>query len=240
MGFFLLIVAITAVFLLVERLRPGRPLPPVEGWYARAVALNLCQLGLVHLAGIAWGRWFQARSLSHVEGAPIALGFLFWFLGSFVFYVWHRIRHRDGWWRLFHQVHHSPSRIETLTSFYKHPLEMAVNSIIISSIVYGVFGGSPEVAGWYNIFAVSAEYFYHMNVATPHWVGYVLQRPEHHAIHHQTDVHRYNFGDITWWDRIFGTFKDADGWTERCGFDGEREAQLAEMLAFRDVHGDPK
>ena len=29
-------------------------------------------------------------------------------------------------WLAFHQVHHSPSRIETITSFYKHPTEIVV------------------------------------------------------------------------------------------------------------------
>jgi hypothetical protein len=39
-----------------------------------------------------------------------------------------------------HQVHHSASRIEILTSFYKHPLEMAANSIIISVVLFAVLG----------------------------------------------------------------------------------------------------
>ena len=33
-------IASTVVFLVLERVRPGRALPPVRGWYARAVAFR--------------------------------------------------------------------------------------------------------------------------------------------------------------------------------------------------------
>ncbi len=32
-------------------------------------------------------------------------------------------------WRFFHQIHHSPQRL-VITSFYKHPVEMTVDSLI--------------------------------------------------------------------------------------------------------------
>ena len=71
---------------------------------------------------------------------------------------------------------------------------------------------------------------------TPRWTGWFLQRPEHHSIHHQRGVHHYNYGDITWWDRLFGTFKDAGHFTEHCGFRDDREQRLLSMLLFKDVN----
>jgi sterol desaturase/sphingolipid hydroxylase (fatty acid hydroxylase superfamily) len=65
-------------------------------------------------------------------------------------------------------------------------------------------------------------------------MGYFLQRPEHHSIHHQLDVHQFNYGDITWWDRLFGTFRDADDFAQQCGFPDGHERNLGRMLAFRD------
>lgn len=53
-------------------------------------------------------------------------------------------------------------------------------------------------------------------------------------------MHAFNFGDITWWDRLFGTFRDTDGFTERCGFAGPREQRLGAMLRFEDVHRAPR
>ena len=51
-------------------------------------------------------------------------------------------------------------------------------------------------------------------------------------------MHRYNFGDITWWDRMFGTFKEAETFAPQCGFPGRNEERLAEMLRFKDVYED--
>ena len=230
---FLLAIGVFAL----ERLRPARKLPPSKNWYVRATCFNLFQLSLVWIAGVSWIRWFQGVPLLHLTGniPPILQGFLFWLLGTFVFYWWHRLRHLDWWWRIFHQIHHSPTRIEMLTSFYKHPLEITANSIIISAIVYGVFGASVEVGAWYNVFAVTGEFFYHMNVRTPHWIGYFLQRPEHHSIHHERGVHEYNFGDITLWDRLFGTFKDTNTFAADAGFAENKEEKVSTMLKFKDV-----
>jgi sterol desaturase/sphingolipid hydroxylase (fatty acid hydroxylase superfamily) len=192
---------------------------------------------MVLLAGVAWNRWLQAWSAFHISGSmpPVCEGLLAWFIGTFVFYWWHRARHRsDLLWRVFHQVHHSPSRIELLTAFYKHPVEIVADSMLSSALLFSILGASPEAGAWFNVFAVIGEYFYHSNLRTPHWMGYFLQRPEHHSIHHQLDVHQFNYGDITWWDRLFGTFRDTTEFVEQCGFPDGHEKNLVSMLAFRD------
>lgn len=71
------------------------------------------------------------------------------------------------------------------------------------------------------------------------WLGWLIQRPEHHSVHHQLGAHRDNFGDLTIWDRLFGTFKEAPCFAERCGFPGSAETRLREMLMFRDVNDHP-
>ena len=89
--------------------------------------------------------------------------------------------------------------------------------------MFAVLGASPTAGAWFNVFAVLGEYFYHSNLRTPRWVGYILQRPEHHSIHHQLDVHGFNYGDLTWWDRLFGTFRETDGFAPQCGFPDAHE-----------------
>jgi sterol desaturase/sphingolipid hydroxylase (fatty acid hydroxylase superfamily) len=232
-----IIFAITAIFFVVERVLPGRELPEAPGWYLRAVFLNACQLGIVILAGHTWNRWFAGDSAFHVAAhlPPLLQGFAGWFIGTFVFYWWHRARHRSGTlWRVCHQIHHSPSRIEVLTAFYKHPIEITANSIISSALMFPVLGASVGGAAWFNVFAALGEYFYHSNIRTPHWFGYFIQRPEHHSIHHELGVHDFNYADITWWDRLFGTFKDTDEFAPRCGFPEDHERRLGRMLAFFD------
>jgi sterol desaturase/sphingolipid hydroxylase (fatty acid hydroxylase superfamily) len=165
----------------------------------------------------------------------LAQGGIGWFVGTFVFYWWHRARHNvDFLWRLFHQIHHSPSRIEVVTSFYKHPLEMTADSIVCMLIMFPLLGASIQGAAWFNVFAAVGECFYHANLHTPPWFGWFIQRPEHHSIHHQLGVHGFNYGDITWWDRLFGTFKETNEFAARCGFPQNSEQNLGRMLALQD------
>jgi sterol desaturase/sphingolipid hydroxylase (fatty acid hydroxylase superfamily) len=234
---FSLIFGMAAVFFVLEHALPGRELPETVGWYTRAAFLNACQFGIIMLAGVSWNRWLRSWSLFHISQSvsPVFVGLLAWFIGTFVFYWWHRARHKVTWmWRVFHQVHHSPARIEVLTAFYKHPIEIAADSIIASAIVYSLLGGSVQAGLWYNVFAASGEYFYHTNLRTPHWLGYFIQRPEHHSIHHQLDVHDFNYADITWWDRLFGTFRETDTFAPKCGFPSDHEKNLGRMIIFRD------
>ena len=150
----MIIVMATIFFFILERVLPGRELPEAPGWFARAALINACQLGTVVLAGVAWERWMQRWSLFHISDwmSPPVQGFLGWFVGTFVFYWWHRARHDvDFLWRICHQVHHSPSRIELLTAFYKHPLEIAVDSMIASALMFSLLGASPEGGTWFNV-----------------------------------------------------------------------------------------
>jgi sterol desaturase/sphingolipid hydroxylase (fatty acid hydroxylase superfamily) len=233
-----LIAVVTAIFFAWERTRAGRRLPRSAGWHARALLLNVLQVVLTGLGGFTWNAYFRGHALLPARHAipPVLEAAGYWFVGTFVFYWWHRLRHAEGFWQAFHQVHHSPSRIELLTSFYKHPLEIVADSVLTGFLVYGICGGSAEAGAWTSLFGATAEYFYHSNIRTPPWLGWFLQRPEHHSIHHEVGVHRYNFGDITWWDRLFGTFKDTDGFAPDCGFADRREERLLDMLVFKDVH----
>ena len=194
-----IIVAATLLFFIAERVLPGRELPEAPGWYARAAFLNTCQVGIILLAGVAWNRWAQRWSIFHISRsmAPVAQGLLGWFIGTFVFYWWHRARHDSNFlWRVCHQIHHSASRIEILTAFYKHPLEIAADSMLASALMFSLLGASPLAGAWFNVFAVLGEYFYHSNLRTPRWLGYFIQRPEHHSIHHQLDLHGFNLSLI--------------------------------------------
>ena len=228
----------TAAFFVLERLLPGRPLPHVSGWFLRALLVNFAQLGITLSTAKLWTDIFGPRSLFFLSAwdNPLLEGFVGWFIGTFVFYWWHRLRHQKGFWRVFHQVHHSPSRIEVLTSFYKHPVEILTNSILSAAIVLPFLGCSLLGTFWYNFFAATGEYFYHGNFRSPRWLRYLIQTPELHSIHHQLDVHNYNFSDLPIWDRIFGTYKDTTEFVPYCGFPGRNEEQLPAMLLFKDVY----
>ncbi|HSD37325.1 MAG TPA: sterol desaturase family protein [Rhodocyclaceae bacterium] len=201
--------------------------------------INAIQVCVVLLAGLSWERWLSSASLFHLSRhlAPEAGGMIAYFMSTFIFYWWHRWRHEhDLLWLGFHQIHHSPQRLEVITSFYKHPAEMIVNSIIGSLLVYTVLGLSLEAGAVYTLCTALGEFFYHTNVRTPRWIGFFFQRPEMHRIHHQYGRHRNNYGDITWWDMLFGTYENPREWIHTCGFDPAKEEKLLQMLMHKDVH----
>lgn len=230
----------TITFLILERVFPGRELPNSKGWYGRALLINLCQISITLATNRIWVKLFAGYSLFHLSNfhLPVFEGFLGWLTGTFFFYWWHRIRHLDGFWQIFHQLHHSPKRIEAITSFYKHPLEILSDSTLSAIILYILLGCSMEGAFWFNFFAATGEYFYHSNLKTPHWLRFFIQTPEIHSVHHQLDVHNFNFADIPLWDRLFGTYKDTLQFVEQCGFPGDSERKILKMLTFRDVYRD--
>lgn len=224
---------------ILERVAPGWELPNVKTWPIRVLIINLIQLGVILIAGITWEIWFSKWSIFHLSEnvSPIAGGLISYFIGTFIFYWWHRWRHEfDVLWVGFHQIHHSPQRLEVITSFYKHPGEMLINSVIGSLLVYTVLGLSVEAGSIYTFCTAIGEFFYHTNVKTPQWVGYFFQRPEMHRIHHQYGRHINNYGDITWWDMLFGTYENPKEWVHSCGFDDAKEQELVSMLKYTDVH----
>lgn len=223
----------------IERIIAGWRLPKVPSWNLRVILINLVQIGVVIGAGFTWERWLSSTSLFHLSKSlhPLAAGFCAYFIATFVFYWWHRLRHEsDFFWRYFHQIHHSPQRLEVITSFYKHPQEMIVNSILGSLIVYSLLGLDVKAAAIYTLCTALGEFFYHTNFKTPQWVGYIFQRPEMHRIHHQYGYHKNNYGDFVCWDMIFGTYENPKTWSGRCGFDEPLELRLKDMLLFKDVH----
>ncbi len=229
----LIVTAIALVLIALELKAPGTPLPSVRGWWVRTGLLNLVQVGAVILGAYTWDRWLPGNSVWNGERfgmlPGIAIGYL---VITFVYYWWHRARHEISWlWRWLHQVHHSPARLEVLTSFYKHPLEILLNGLLSSFLLYVVVGLRPAGAAVVITITGIAELLYHSNLRTPYWLGFLFQRPESHRRHHERTHHRGNYSDLPLWDIAFGTFDNPRDNPRECGFGDEREQQLLRMLA---------
>ena len=125
----LIVLAFGLAMLAVERIAPGRSLNNVAGWYPRAILLNAVQALAAYLTTATWDRWFPGLALWHAGGfGPLPDALLGYVALTFVYYWWHRARHEVAFlWRWVHQVHHSASRLEVLTSFSKHPVEIFIN-----------------------------------------------------------------------------------------------------------------
>lgn len=237
MAIAMFVLAVGLAMLLVERRIAARQWPQVDGWWPRAIAANFVQAAIAVIAGVAWDGWMirhQPWSLSDLGLLPQALsGYV---VITFIYYWWHRWRHEIPLlWRWLHQFHHSPQRIELITSFYKHPLEIVVNGVVSSAIVYLIVGLEPAAATIAVTLTGLAEFVYHWNIHTPHWLGYVIQRPESHCVHHQEGLHDYNYADLPLWDMLFGTFLNPVEWNERCGFGDLAEHRVKDMLLGRRI-----
>lgn len=238
MVIFLIVLTVAVVMIGIELFVPGRSWPKVANWWFWAILLNAVQVGSVFLAGVAWNRWMAGRSLWDAQSFGTSGGAVAGYLViTFIYYWWHRFRHRsDFLWRWFHQVHHSPQRIEIITSFYKRPFEILMNGVLSSLILYCLVGVTAEAASVAVLVTGLAELFYHWNVKTPYVLGFFFQRPESHCVHHQEDLHRYNYAALPLWDMMFGTFYNPRSFEKRCGFGDQRERQLGQMLVGRDVY----
>jgi sterol desaturase/sphingolipid hydroxylase (fatty acid hydroxylase superfamily) len=221
--------------LAVERAWPGQRFESARGWWLRAALLNALQGLIAYFAVLTWDRWLPQLALWHMDaGSTPANALIGYVVITFVFYWWHRARHEIPLlWRRLHQVHHSPSRIEVLTAFYKHPFEIALNGVLSSTILFVVLGMDAASAALAVLLTGLGELFYHWNVRTPRWLGYFFQRPESHCVHHQRGRHTNNFSDLPLWDMAFGTFENPVHCPAQCGFGARREARLGSLLLGR-------
>lgn len=225
------------VMMVIEAMQPGRTFPKVAYWYARALSLSAIQaLWLLTIGDVA-NSVIQAHRLWEFPIKTSAVAVLVGYLShSLVFYWWHRLRHASPLlWRWVHQMHHSPQRLEAATTFYKHPLESGLNVILTSLVLFGLVGLAPEDAAQASLIAGLADLFCHWNVNTPKWVGFFIQRPEAHCVHHEEGLHAYNYGDLPVIDWLFGTMRDPDHWKKTCGLGPANELRFTDMLVGVDV-----
>lgn len=177
---------------------------------------------------------YQLISLAHLHPAVQVLIGLFFY--QFLLYGWHFSMHRsDLLWRVFHQMHHSAERIDVPSTFYFSPMDM-IGFTLLGSICFALFMGlSPQAITVVVLSLNFLSIFQHANIKTPQWLGYFIQRPEQHAVHHQRGVHRYNYSDFPIYDVIFGTFKNPRDFQEENGFYDGASARVGDMILFRDV-----
>jgi sterol desaturase/sphingolipid hydroxylase (fatty acid hydroxylase superfamily) len=236
-----LVLATFAAFALLETLRPGRAWPAVRGWRLKGVAGLLMTLVLSAAAPLLWDAWlaehrlFDLTGLGHAGGA--VAGFLVFQL---VLYFWHRAMHRVPFlWRALHQMHHSAERIDVFGAFYFHPLDVVGFALAGSASLVGIAGVTAPAAVAASLAATFCAMFQHSNLRTPRWLGYLIQRPESHSVHHQRGVHAGNYGDIALFDLLFGTLRNPARFEGECGYYDGASRRIGAMLVGRDVSAPP-
>jgi sterol desaturase/sphingolipid hydroxylase (fatty acid hydroxylase superfamily) len=146
------------------------------------------------------------------------------------FHEFHRL------WLLGHQLHHSPRRLDIPGSVYFHPVDIALQTAPATLVSVFVPGSSPVTAAAVGYVSAFYGVFQHWNVKTPRWLGYIIQRPESHGLHHALGIHGRNYSDFPLWDMLMGTFVNPATFDGEVGFAGDAPDRRAAMLLFRDVN----
>ncbi len=231
------VLSLYGAMMLWEAIAPGRQLPKVKGWLPRALGSFAVYFYLSSYLPLLWDGYFaqyQLVDLSQLGVVPGAvIGLLVY---NFLLYWWHRSMHSSNWlWRSLHQMHHSAERLDSFGAFYFSPLDMAGFTLVGSLSLVLLVGLTPQATTLFLFAAMFMGLFQHTNVRTPHWLGYIVQRPESHTIHHGKGLHRYNYADLPIMDIIFGTFRNPKAYEMETGFYNGASARIADMLMFRDV-----
>jgi sterol desaturase/sphingolipid hydroxylase (fatty acid hydroxylase superfamily) len=231
------VLALYGAMMLVEALAPGRALPRIRGWLPRALASFAVYFYLSSYLPLLWDGYLARYQLLDLSGlGPIAGATVGLFVYEGLVYAWHRAMHESDWlFRTFHQMHHSAERLDTYGAFYFSPLDMAGFTLVGSLSLSLIVGLSPEAVTLFLFATLFLGIFQHMNVRTPRWLGYFIQRPESHTIHHGKGLHRRNYSDLPVFDMVFGTFRNPAGFEMDTGYYDGASARVVDMLLCRDI-----
>ena len=234
----LTVLGVYGALILLEALFPARPLPQVKGWRTRALVVFVVYFFASSYLPLLWGETLARYQLFNLEAlnpfVGAGLGVLAYEL---LVYVWHRTMHRVHWiWRSFHQMHHSAERLDSFGAFYFSPLDI-VGFTLLSSLSLTIVGLAPQAVAYFLYATMFLAVVQHINVRTPQWLGYIVQRPESHSVHHARGIHQYNYSDLPLFDLLFGTFRNPKEFASEAGFYDGASAKLPQMLAFKDIAG---
>jgi sterol desaturase/sphingolipid hydroxylase (fatty acid hydroxylase superfamily) len=151
----LLVPVIYFALLITERLWPAREFPPRPGWQWIGVGFLVLVMTistvvplLIPEAWLAQYRPSDGARLGVGGGTLVGIVVL-----EGVIYAWHRTVHNVGFlWRGFHQIQHSPQRVDIAGSLVFHPTEIVVQTLLQLAVSVIVLGLDPLAAaltgGW--------------------------------------------------------------------------------------------
>jgi sterol desaturase/sphingolipid hydroxylase (fatty acid hydroxylase superfamily) len=245
MSYLYCLLGISAAFVLLERLFPGRrdqsALRP--GWLRDVgfVALN-GHLFSLFTAGLTGGVALAATSVLHslglrLEGSPVsrwpflAQVSLFLVLADFLQWCIHNLLHRVPWLWTFHKVHHSVTTMDWIGNWRFHWMEIVVYKGI-QWLPLAWLNASPRAVFAVAVVTTIWGDFNHANFDTglgP--LGYLLNSPRMHLWHHDQSSEggvAKNFGVVfSLWDFIFGTaYWPRDRSPDHLGYPGMAEMPM--------------
>lgn len=230
-----------AVITLAELLFPRRPLIVKKSlrWFGN-VSVHLVNGVLPRLIfpilpvgmAVLWAR--KGWGLLYIAPLPETAAILLSILTlDLVIYVQHLLFHRISFfWRL-HRMHHTDLDLDLTSALRFHPLEIVISLLVKMAVVAAL--GPPALAVLiFEILLNGMAMFNHGNfriLAQPdRLLRAIVVTPDMHLVHHsilrQESNHNYGF-NLSWWDRIFGTYQAEPA--------AGREGMIIGLRGFLDV-----
>jgi len=157
----------------------------------------------------------QGWGLLNYYSLPLAITIILSIIAmDFIIYLQHVLVHAvPALWRL-HRVHHADLDYDVTTGARFHTIEIILSMLIKFATIVVI--GAPVVAVIiFEIILNAMAMFNHGNVGLPKPLDTVLRwfivTPDMHRVHHsiEDDETNSNFGfNLSWWDRVFGTYRD--------------------------------
>lgn len=233
-----LTLALIPAFILLDLVHRHRRFETPRFWRLRALVVTVGIFFFTGWVAGLWGAVFEGISLLDLSGLGAIGGAVIGVLVYEFFHYWyHRYAHQSNWlWRAGHQMHHSAESLDAFGAYYLHPLDAAIFTSIGSLVFFPLLGVTMEAGVIGTLFLTFNAMFQHANIRTPQWLGYFIQRPEMHNVHHARGIHRYNYADLPLWDMVFGTFLNPKTVSKLAtGFYTGASARIGAMLIGRDV-----
>lgn len=233
----LIILLTFLAFLGLDAVRPARAQRRIRGWRLVGVLSFVVYVAIATVAPLVWSDFLAEHTLIDARALGTPLGVIVGLLVvDLALWAWHYLLHHvDVLWRWSHQVHHGAERIDTAGAFYFSPLDMLGFTFATSFALVFVVGLTVEAALVANAIATVLSIFQHANLRTPVWLGYLVQRPEAHNLHHGRGVHAFNYGGLAIWDLVFGTWRNPAEWTGETGLFEGSTAKVGAALLGRDL-----
>jgi len=218
LGSFAVIFAVVAIWeVLAPRRKPGTAKSARWTWNLTLTVINpilvrlLFPVMVVTLAAKAQeSRWGLLNSIEMPGWSAFVLGII---LLDGIIYLQHLMFHAVPLlWRL-HMVHHADLDYDLTTGLRFHPIEILISMVIKLTAVAAL---GPPVAAVivFEVILNGMAMFNHGNIRLPpaldRTLRLVVVTPDMHRVHHSwfPVEANTNFGfNLSWWDRIFGTYK---------------------------------
>ena len=234
--------SLLSLLTLLEILIPARP-----DWQG-TLNEKLLVLGLVWIASTAddlFEAAFDGSLFTWLKSLRETLGLDIWpsdwpvlaqvmliFLSyEFVNYWYHRGAHQWGWlWKASgHGTHHAFKHLTAINTMANHPLE-ALFLMLPRMLVGFLLGGEEIGLAVGSLFTVTV-FMAHCNLdLNSRIIGWFFTTNRYHIHHHSMvrEESNTNYGcACIFWDRVFGTFSDAD--TKEAGI-GKTQPNYAELF----------